>query len=84
MRKRRKDAYRYRFFLNQGYDLFVIWEHEFVKEPGRVKELLKALHKAAIAKPDRTAKWVRKSQQTLARQEAKLRRVKRGPVGTTG
>lgn len=38
-----KDARRYAFFRNRGYDVVVIWECEVDKEPERVRDVLRAL-----------------------------------------
>ena len=38
-----KDARRYAYFRNRGYDVIIIWECEVNKEPDRVRAMLKAL-----------------------------------------
>lgn len=40
-----KDARRYAFFRNRGYDVVVIWECEVDKEPDRVRTQLRAIAK---------------------------------------
>lgn len=42
-----KDARRYSFFISQGYDVHVIWEHEINDEPERVRSLLRSLAEKA-------------------------------------
>lgn len=39
-----KDARRYAFFRNKGFDVIIFWEHDIIKEPDRVRAQLKALH----------------------------------------
>ena len=41
--RRRKDAARYRFFRDQGFDVVVIWECEVAQEPNRVRAMLRAI-----------------------------------------
>lgn len=38
-----KDARRYGFFRNKGYDVIVFWECEVEKEPARVRKMLRLL-----------------------------------------
>ena len=41
--RQKKDGSRYDFFIKQGYDVVVIWEHEVEKEPNRVRAVLRAI-----------------------------------------
>ena len=41
--RHKKDGARYDFFIKQGYDVVVIWEHEVDKEPNRVRAMLRAI-----------------------------------------